>query len=157
MNKRIILVGPTASGKNFIRDQFFNKGYSIDCSYTTRKPREGETDKADYNFLSEKEFRNMIHDDLFYEWTKYGDNHYGTGLWEWDNRDIFIMETDGVSKIKPDDREECLVIFVNTSYETRMVRMVNRDWDKRKILGRTVTDKVNFGDFTDFDIQIKSE
>lgn len=155
-NKRIILVGPTASGKNFIRTKFAEKGFSFDVSYTTRKPREGEQFGVDYNFISIDEFKKMIEDDAFYEHVEYNGNFYGTGKWEFENSDLFIMETDGIKHLKPEDRKESLVLFVNTALDVRVNRMKERGWDLDKIAERIQTDREKFGNFTDFDLQIQS-
>ena len=156
-HKRIILVGPSATGKNFIRQKFVDKGFIADVSYTSRIPREGEIDGIDYRFISKDDFKQMINDNLFYEWVQYGDNYYGTGLFEWEHSDIFIMETDGVSKILPIHRPDCLVIFVNTPEKVRLKRMHERKWDDNKIMDRIRIDRNNFGEFIDFDLQISSE
>ena len=157
MHKRIILVGPTASGKNFIRDKFREKGYKIDCSYTTRSPREGELEAIDYHFVTPDFFSKMADNNHFYESVKYGEFQYGTGVLEWRNMEVFIMETDGVEHITVYDRKECLVIYINTSSEVRVKRMAERGWDDVKITERIRIDNKNFDNFKDYDLQIKSE
>jgi guanylate kinase len=156
--KRIILVGPTCSGKNFIREKFVSKGFHSDVSYTTRNPREGEKNGKDYHFISKKKFERMIEKKQFYEYVKYGDNYYGTGLKEWNSMDVFIMETDGISKISKKDRKSCIVMFINTPTKSRIQRMrKQRKWDNAKIAERFDIDNANFKDFTDFDIMICNE
>ena len=156
-HKRIILVGPSAAGKNHIRDVFVKKGYRADVSYTSRAPRENEKDGVDYHFISEKDFQERIFDGLFYEWVKYGNNYYGTGRYEWENADIFIMETDGVKAIYPVDRGDCLIIYVNTPFDTRLKRMRERGWIDEKISDRVRVDQQKFANFNDYDLQIGSE
>lgn len=156
-HKRIILVGPSAAGKNFIREQFVNRGFKSDVSYTSRTPREGEIDGKDYHFITSKEFQERIFDGLFYEWVKYGENYYGTGRYEWEHSDIFIMETEGVKFIYPKDRPDCLIIYINTPFDTRLQRMRERGWKIDKILERNKIDMVKFKEFNDYDIQISSE
>jgi guanylate kinase len=157
MNKRVILVGPTASGKNFIKEKFGKKGFNLDVSYTSRNMRKGEKDGTDYYFISEKAFKNKIMLDLFYEWVQYGDNYYGTGLKEWEECDIFIMETDGINKIKLEDRKNSLVIYVNTPIGTRIERMKERGWNSKKIYERILVDQQKFKNFKNYDIEIISE
>lgn len=156
MNKRIILVGPSAAGKNFIREKFVEKGYKADCSYTTRKPRESEKYGVDYNFISEDEFTLRISQGAFYEHIQYNGNRYGTGTYEWNNCDIFIMETDGIQHIKLEDREHSLVIYVNTPNDVRIVRMVERGWDDKKIQERFNVDQKKFSEFKNYDLEISS-
>jgi guanylate kinase len=162
MNKRIILCGPAAGGKNFIRQKFVEKGYKADCSYTSREPRPGEVEGVDYKFITKADFRRRIEQNAFYEYVEYGDNLYGTGKSEWNNCDIFIMETDGIKHINEWDRKHCLVIYVNTPYDVRLKRMREREWDGKKIKDRVQVDMDKFGHsyldcFKDFDIEISSQ
>jgi len=156
MNKRIILVGPSAAGKNFIRQKFIEKGFSFDVSYTTRKPRNGEINGIDYIFISDEEFTRKINENFFYEWVNYGENKYGTGKYEFENKDIFIMETEAINNLKPEDRINSLVIFVNTPEHIRIERMKERGWNEEKIQERIKIDKEKFENFTNFDLQISS-
>jgi len=155
-HKRVILCGPSATGKNFIREAFQKKDYLIDVSYTTRSPRENEKEGTDYRFISEKRFIERINDSFFYEYVKYGDNYYGTGNWEWNKANVFIMETDGINKIKPEDRNDCLIIYINTPFDVRLKRMRERGWDHNKISERTKVDIEKFSNFKDYDIEISS-
>jgi guanylate kinase len=157
MSKRIILVGPTATGKNYIRTKFAEKGYTFDVSYTTRVPREGEMEGIDYKFISGNQFANRVANNAFYEHVEYNGNRYGTGLREWLSCDIFIMETDGIKHIKPGDRKDCFVIFVNTPSAIRKERMLQRGWSDERIFERIAVDLKKFSDFVDYDLQISSE
>lgn len=157
MQKRIILAGPSAAGKDFIKSKFRDKGFKIDCSYTTRSPRENEIDGIDYHFISEEEFKEMRKEGLLYEWVLYEGTYYGTGRFEWENCDIFIMESDGVNKISSEDRKDCLVIFVNTPFKWRVTRMMKRGWSGDKIHQRALVDDEKFGNFTNYDLEISSE
>jgi len=156
-HKRIILVGPSAAGKSFIKEKFISKGFKPEISYTSREPRDGEKDGVDYHFLTKFRFEERIHFNRFYEWVKYGDYYYGTGITQWEECEIFIMETDGVSKIKPEDRKDCLIIYVNTPFNTRLERMRKRGWSDEKILDRVHVDHIKFKDFKDYDLEISSE
>lgn len=156
-NKRIILCGPSACGKNYIRERFVEKGYSIDVSYTSREKRLGEIDGLDYKFLSKEQFEKKIQDGEFYEWVQYNDNYYGTGLREFYTNEVFIMETDGIKHIKTKDRLTSLVIFVNTPEDIRIKRMKEeRKWNDETINKRIKTDHLKFDNFTDYDLMIIS-
>ncbi len=155
MNKRIILVGPSASGKNFIREKFKQRGYKVDCSYTSRPPREGEKEGEDYYFIGD-EFPYRISQNEFYEYVQYGPYWYGTGMREWNTSEVFIMETDGVNLISPKERKHCVIIYVNTTKFTRIKRMKARGWNANKIYERLAVDEQKFKDFTNFDFEISS-
>lgn len=155
MNKRIILVGPTASGKTFLRKRFEEKGFQCDISYTSRKPREGEETGVHYHFLSKDGFEKLIDQGFFYEWVEYNGNYYGTGLYEWRKLPLFIMETDGIKHIKPEDRKSCFVIYLDTPHIVRRSRMrLERGWSEEEVAKRIITDLKKFEGFTDYDLRI---
>ena len=155
MNRRIILVGPTASGKTFLRNKFEGRGFKCDVSYTTRKPREGEEYGVHYNFISEDEFTLRISQGAFYEHVQYNGNRYGTGLHEWNELPLFIMETDGIKHIKPEDRKDCFIIYLDTPEHERIKRMrLERKWEYPEIQKRIETDKSKFDGFKDYDMKI---
>jgi guanylate kinase len=157
MNKRVILCGPTASGKTFIRSKFAEKGYTYDVSYTSREPRNGEIDGKDYKFISSEEFSNRIFEYKFFEWVNYEGNYYGTGRYEFENSDLFIMETDGIKHlIEEGERDSSLIVYVNTPIDIRIERMKKRGWNTDKILDRLKVDHKKFDNFTDYDLMISS-
>jgi len=157
-NKRIILVGPTCGGKTFLREKFEKRGFECDVSYTSREPREGEINGVHYHFISKKAFKEAITTGEFYEWVEYNGNYYGTGMEEWNELPLFIMETDGIKHIKPEDRETCFVIYVNTPEHVRVRRMrVERKWEYGEIQKRLATDKAKFENFKDYDMMVTNE
>lgn len=157
-NKRIILVGPACAGKTYIRDKFRKRGFDVGVSWTTRPKREGEVQDVDYYFTTIEYFEALINCDGFYEWAKVDDYYYGTLAEDWKElSQVFIMETDGISKIRPEDRASCLIIYINTPFDTRLKRMRERGWSDEKISARIKIDQQKFRDFTDYDLEINSE
>lgn len=155
MNKKIILVGPAAAGKDYLKNKFKDRGFKCDVSYTTRSPREGEINGIDFNFISEKAFKEAITTNEFYEWVKHGHYYYGTGIEEWDDCNVFIMETEGIRKITPEDRKDCFIIYLNPLAIIRQKRMIEkRNWDLKDVLKRTQVDKDKFDNFHDYDLKI---
>lgn len=155
MNKRIILVGPTASGKTFLRKRFEDRGFTCDISYTSREPREGEINGVHYHFISKKQFELLQGGRFFYESVEYDGNYYGTGLYEWGKIPLFIMETDGIKHIKPADRKSCFIIYLNPATSMRYERMKReRGWDDETIKGRLIADEKKFDNFKDYDLII---
>ena len=71
MSKRIILVGKAASGKDFLRKKFEDRGFKYAISYTTRPPREGEIHGKDYFFMTRPQAQDMIDTGEFYEWVAF--------------------------------------------------------------------------------------
>ena len=156
MNKRIIIVGPTCSGKSFLRKRFENRGFVCDVSYTSREKRGGEIDGVHYHFISSDNFAEMIvENEYFYEWVEYNGNYYGTGLKEWNTLSLFIMETDGIKHIKPEDRKKCFIIYLDPPQFVRQSRMMKeRKWSDETIVERIETDEKKFYNFSDYDMII---
>lgn len=157
MNKRIVLVGPTASGKNYLRDKFESKGFTFDVSYTTREPRlsVGEKEGVEYHFITDEKFDNMVLNDELYEKVEYNGFKYGTGRMEWETKDVFIMEPHGVDCITEEDKESCFIIYIDPPLENRVERMKNeRKWTEKQISDRLETDGNKFGNFIKYDMKI---
>lgn len=75
-----ILSAPSGAGKTTLRRVLLNQIsdllYSV--SYTTRKPREGEQNGADYYFIAKDEFEKGIAANRWAEWADVHGNYYGT-------------------------------------------------------------------------------
>lgn len=76
----VILSGASGSGKATIKKELLKRNANIISlpSYTDRKPRPGEVDGIEYNFISTEEFENLIKNDDLYEYDKHHNNYYGT-------------------------------------------------------------------------------
>lgn len=84
MNKKngniIVISAPSGGGKttlcSILLKMYPSLKYSI--STTTREKRIGEIDREDYIFVSKKEFKKMISENKFIEWSIVHNNYYGT-------------------------------------------------------------------------------
>ncbi|MGM0608443.1 MAG: guanylate kinase [Candidatus Muiribacteriota bacterium] len=76
----IVISGPSGVGKTTLSNRLVEKFDDMDfsVSVTTRNPRTNEKDKAEYEFVSEKKFREMISENQFAEWASVHGNLYGT-------------------------------------------------------------------------------
>lgn len=130
------------------------RGYKFAVSYTSRQPRNDETDGKDYHFLSLDDFEKKIKEGFFYEHAFYAGNYYGQGLKEWNEYDIFVMEPSGINNIKPEDRKNSFVMFINTDERIRVERMKQRGSDIKIIEERIKKDRELFKDFFNYDMII---
>jgi len=79
--KLLVLSAPSGTGKSSIIQRLldlFQGALVLSVSYTTRKPRPGETNGVDYHFIEKKEFVRLIHQGEFLEWAEVHGNFYGT-------------------------------------------------------------------------------
>lgn len=76
----LVLSSPSGAGKSTLSRLLLDKDKNIalSISMTTRKPRPGERDGVDYNFVSIDEFERLVEQDGFLEHAKVFDNYYGT-------------------------------------------------------------------------------
>jgi len=76
----IVLTGKTASGKDTIKQSLLLKYPNLKSVITTtsRVPRTGEKEEADYHFLTKVQFQKKIDLRDFAEYVEYGGNLYGT-------------------------------------------------------------------------------
>ena len=105
----VVVSGPAGSGKttlvgNLIRNNPGNVRRAITA--TTRRPRPGETNGCDYHFLAEEEFKSLVDDGQFLEYTVFNNNYYGTPRQSLE-KDIakggvvlLVIEVDGAESIK---------------------------------------------------------
>ena len=150
--KRLIIVGKGGSGKDHLRKILVESGFKYCVSHTTRPIREGEENGKDYWFIESSRLTSMADD--FYEAVFFNSWFYGTSLEEFYSSNLFIMTPKGVEKLKPEDREESTILYLNIDEETRRSRLESRR-DADDVKRRLEADFADFEDFTDFDFEIK--
>ena len=75
----IVLAGASASGKTEVAKMLAAKyGIVKAITTTTRDMRVGEINGRDYFFVNKDQFKKMIEDGRFVEFTVYNDNLYGS-------------------------------------------------------------------------------
>ncbi len=153
MRQRIILVGKAGSGKDYLAFQLAKLGFVKDLSFTTRPKREGEKEGVDYSYISEEDFFAMDEQDGFYETANFNSWYYGTGKRSWENSRVFIMTPSGVSKIKPEDRDSCLIVYLDIPEDIRRERIAKRS-DADSVDRRIEADRLDFKNFTDYDLTV---
>jgi len=80
VGKLFILSAPSGAGKTTILKKVMADlpGLAFSVSHTTRPPRPGEEDGADYHFVSRQQFEIMREEGHFWEWAEVHGNLYGT-------------------------------------------------------------------------------
>ena len=76
----VILSGVAGAGKDTVKKELMKRMKDVDTlpSYTSRPKREGDVEGGTYNFVSKKQFEEMIENGDFYEYDVHHDNYYGT-------------------------------------------------------------------------------
>lgn len=157
MYRRIILCGPAASGKDYLRKKLESKNFKYAVSYTTRPSREGEAEGKDYFFISPETAQEMIQRGDFFEYVMFNGWLYGTTMKQWqqtDNEFVYIMTPTGISHINESDRKDCFIIYVDIDIETRRTRLQNRNMPGDTLERRIEADEADFNGFKNYDIRI---
>ena len=76
----VLLSGVSGAGKDTIKKELIKRMENVEAlpSFTDREPREGDIPGETYNFVSTKEFEDMIHNGELYEYNVYHEHYYGT-------------------------------------------------------------------------------
>jgi guanylate kinase len=75
----IVVTGPSGAGKSTILAEALRRtGARFSVSATTRDPRPGEADGADYRFVDRATFERMVADGEMLEWAEVHGQLYGT-------------------------------------------------------------------------------
>lgn len=154
MGKKIILVGKGGSGKDYFRKVLQRRGFKFGVTHTTRPPRAKEVDGVDCFFITQSEFRDLYSSGKFIEHDVFNNWYYGTTVKTFEESDVFTMTPRGISKLSKGIREVCTVIYLDIDEDVRRERLLLRDMPGDSTERRLEADRVDFENFTDFDIRI---
>lgn len=132
----VIISGPSGVGKDTIIEALRRRRHEPEYHYvvtcTTRSPRPGEVDGADYHFLSPERFREMRERGEFLEANQVHGNWYGTPRSQVRGalaagRDVILkIDVQGAQVVKEKIPDALLVFLVPPSLEDLFTRLRNR-------------------------------
>ena len=148
----VCLVGQIASGKTTLAKYLEQSGFERVVTYTTRPPREGETDGEDYIFLPESDFLKRQEEGFFAEHTEYeaefGHVYYGTSKESFETpggiRKVIVLNPAGVMTLK-EAGYDIFVVYLDFEQETLMRRALVRGDSPVEIARRIKDDVYLFG------------
>ncbi len=138
-NIMVILSSPSGAGKTTISKKIQQKyqNFKISVSHTTRKPRPNEVEGIDYYFINQKDFKNKIKNNEFYEYATIFGNYYGTSkesvlnLLKNKNDVLFDIDWQGTQQLSKFKELNLLKIFIlPPSKEELKKRLIQRNQDK---------------------------
>lgn len=114
-----VVAAPSGTGKTTVCRRLVaaDPGIGLSVSHTTRAPREGERDGADYHFVSYEGFAKLKADGGFLEWAEYNGNLYGTSRSAIEaplaaGRDVLLeIEVQGAAQVR-ERRSDARFIFL---------------------------------------------
>ncbi|HZI18383.1 MAG TPA: guanylate kinase [Pyrinomonadaceae bacterium] len=129
-----VISSPSGGGKGTLVRRVLElvPGISYSVSWTTRGPRPGETDGADYHFVSPEEFARMRDSNGFLEWAVVHGNHYGTAraVVEQELREghdiILEIDVQGAAWVRASMRSVVTVFILPPSFAVLRKRLSRR-------------------------------
>jgi guanylate kinase len=134
----IVISGPTGSGKTTIARRLVSgcENMVFSVSHTTRLPRPGEKDGADYHFIDEKSFMEKVSGDEFLEWAKVHNHLYGTHKSEWNKAKnggkclVLDIDVQGGMQVLASCPGALLIFILPPSFEEMLSRLRKREEEK---------------------------
>jgi len=138
----IVISAPSGAGKSSICNALTgsDSGMVNSVSCTTRAPRDGERDGADYFFIGESEFKRMIKGKKFAEWAKVHGNYYGTPKSFLEKtvkagKDVLLdIDVQGGISIKKQYADACMIFIMTPDLKTLKQRLIARNKDSRQTI-----------------------
>ncbi len=161
-NKKYLIVGPAASGKDWLQQRFIEKGYRPLVQYTTRPKRPTETG-SEYHFISQKLMGKMIREMKFLSVKCFKDWWYGFVKKDFDECDVAIVSIGNINELRynyPNLLDMCEIIYLDIPKEVRIARLSDRyngGTVDDTIERRVSADEQDFEDFNFFTICLTSE
>lgn len=172
----IILVGKMGSGKTSVAEcleRIYSTSsfdYKRVVTYTTRKPRPGETE-ADYHFITNEEFDRLVDDNVIGEYHQFQKGEelvqYGSSFDDYpltivDGKPqikVVILDPDGLHKaIKAFRPRNLSVIFLKVSDETLRKHLELRGDDPEEVSRRLTEEAESFQNVSQYaDLTISCE
>ncbi len=156
--EKIIILGQSGSGKDYLRKGLSNLGLRYSPKFTTRPRRDFEKQGEDYEFIDYNLYRDLFkagkiktHQSFIINQVNW---YYGITKDNWDANQMFIMTPHELSQISEEELKGCFVVYLNIDLETRRNRILERNDNNDSIDRRLSADLDDFKDFKRYDLCI---
>ena len=141
----LIISSPSGAGKTTLTRDLLEhfKDATFSVSHTTRRPRNGERDGADYHFVDRARFDALVSEHAFIEWAEVHGNCYGTTLAEIERARaqqmkcvVFDIDYQGARQIRAVRPDAVSVFVLPPSMEALKARLQGRGADDEATIER---------------------
>lgn len=157
-SEKIIILGPSGSGKDFLRKELVKLGLQYSPKFTTRPQRLNEKQGEDYDFIDYNFYCKLYEDGRIKTSQSFIINdvnwYYGITKENWDNNQMFIMTPHELKQIPKDERDKCFVVYLKIDESTRKERLLERMDNNDSIDRRIRADEGDFFEFNNYDLCI---
>lgn len=162
-NEKVIILGKSGSGKDFLMRKLTGKGLKPCLKWTTRPQRKFEKNGVTYNFVDDSEFLQSINENKFLTYQEFevtpDDSdaekwYYGVTTNEFESSQVMIMTPGEFKDITEEQRKGCFVVYLDIDRKIRESRLLTREDKNDSIKRRLDSDEIDFSDFIDCDLKI---
>ena len=146
----IVLSGESASGKSSIEKCLVaNYGYDRSITYTTREPREGETDGVDYHFISLEQFYKLKADGFFAETAMYNNWYYGLAKEDCTDDKVVVLTPHGLRQVSKLPDINVTSFYISVPRRDRLIKILQRGDNIDECYRRNLSDVGQFDGIED--------
>lgn len=162
--EKCIILGPSGSGKDYLKRKLVEKGLIPLVKYTTRPKRTGEVEGVEYRFVTREEFEEKDSVNSFWSkqeftvWPKEGEPQiwlYGISAEDFENSQVMILTPGEFSQLSGRERKNLFVVYLDIPEKIRRERIMVRRDPNDNIDRRIAADALDFQDFGDYDLKIR--
>ena len=141
----IVLSGASASGKTEVAKELAKTfGITKIITTTTRPMRVNEVNGRDYFFVTIEQFKKMIEEDKFVEFTNYNNNFYGSTKDQIQDNRCVVIDPSGLRSYMALNDPRIVTFFLESGEEIRYKRMLLRGDKVEDAKVRIINDRVIF-------------
>lgn len=162
----LVVSAPSGTGKTTIVERLVQTvpDLALSRSYTSRTARTGESDGADYNFVSRQRFEEMAAQGEFLEWATVFGNLYGTCAADVEahlsaGKDlVLVIDVQGARQVRLQCRDTVGVFMLPPSFEVLEQRLRGRSKDTELDIQRRLdTARNEVAGFVEYDYVIVND
>ncbi len=145
----LVLSSPSGAGKTTLSRRLLARDplFEMSVSVTTRKPRVGETEGIDYQFIDDKRFAEMVAHGELLEWAEVFGHRYGTPRAPVEaavaaGRDmLFDIDWQGTQQLSQVMRDDLVSVFVlPPTVEELRRRLIGRAQDSAAVVAKRMAE-----------------
>jgi len=154
--EKLILVGGSGSGKDYLLKKLIDKGYKSYQKITTRPKRKNEL--SEYDFTDNNQFESLINESkmiCYQDFNIKGDIwYYGITKENFNNSEVFIMTPHELSMMSENDIKSSFIVYLNIDRKVREDRLNIRDDNNDDVKRRLDADEKDFQGFRSYDMML---
>jgi guanylate kinase len=161
-----IVSAPSGTGKTTLVERLVQvlPNLRMSRSYTSRAARNGERDGVDYNFISQRAFRERIERCEFLEWADVFGHYYGTGAQDLEQllaaeQDVvLVIDVQGARQVKARGVDHTSIFVLPPSFQALEQRLRRRSKDtEEQMQRRLATARAEAASYIDYDYVVVND